>query len=238
MAKYDIDALRQRIPEERAELFIGFSPWPEDCENWDRSVHEDFLEGPTRRLRRTIWEHPEDRQSRMMIDVLELQSADLAVQALAEALQWNQLAELPEGPPDLGFVSFVHPKGAPPAAFFVQGNLFLSVASVGATLLNVVEWGSRLVRRLLERPKDARDAFRVGTVPSRILVGERMQLSFPSPSGIGEYGFIKLFATGADLIRETPSKLFLIPKTYEVSVDLFVVEPDREPLAGHLSAER
>ncbi len=236
MAAYDMNELRQRIPKDRAEFFIGFGPWPEDCENWDRSVDEGFQDLPLGRLRRTIWDNPEDRQSRMMIDVIELPSAELAVETLAEALNSNQLAVLPEGPAGLGFLSFIHPEGAPPAAFFVQGNLFLSVSSIGATPLDVADWGSRQVRRLLDRPDGARDEITVEAETSKLRRGEPATLTYALPSDLGEYGFIKILSQGARLSGDDSGEILATPTTGEISVDLFAVERGREPLRGRLLA--
>ncbi len=234
MAAYNMNELRQRIPNDRDEFFIGFRPWPEDCLDWDRSVDEGFQDLPLGRLRRTIWDNPEERQSRMLIDVVELPSTELAVETLAEALNANQLAMLPEGPSGLGFVSFVHPEGAPPAAFFVQGNLFLSVSSIGATPLDVAEWSSRQVRRLLDRPDGARDAISVEGETSKLRRGEPAVLTYALPSDLGEFGFIKIISQGARLSRDDSGEILATPTTGEISVELLAVERGREPMRGRL----
>lgn len=237
MAEYDINDLLQRIPEDSADFFIGFSPWPEDCENWRRSVNELFDEGLSRQLRRTVWDDPEDQQARMMIDVVELPSAERAIEALGEALSWNQLAALPEGPDGLGHVSFIHPEAVPPAVFFVQGNLFVSVSSIGTTELDVTAWGSRLVERLVQRPDGARDAIALGADTDRLRQGEPVALNYTLPSRLGEYGFVKIHADGARLSRDDTGALLAATQNGSITVELFAVEPGRETLSGRLTAE-
>jgi hypothetical protein len=234
MAKYDVDALRKRIPEDRAEFFVNFSPWPEDCQNWERSVHEHFGEGTPRPLRRTVWDNPEDRQARMLIDVLELPSVHQAVDALAEALEWNQLVELPEGPSGLGYASFVHPEGVSPAAFFVQGNLFISVSSYASEHLDVMPWASRLTSRLLNRPSEERDTISLKAQRTVARTGEPLQVGYTLPWHLGDHGFIKIFAAGARLTREKAILLVTPARPGEVAIDVFAVEPGRETHAGHL----
>ncbi len=47
-------------------------PWPEDCQDWRRSVHERFednLQGP---LLRTVWDDPQNRNARVLINIVEM----------------------------------------------------------------------------------------------------------------------------------------------------------------------
>lgn len=234
MARCDVDVLRKRIPENHSEFFVNFSPWPEDCQEWERSVRERFGEGSPRPLLRTVWDDPEDHQTRVLIDVVELSSASQAMEALAEALEWNQLAELPEGPSDLGYASFVHPEGEPPAAFFVQGNVFISVASYGSQPVAVVPWAARLMHRLLDRPRQERDSIGLETGRTPLRMGEPFPVRYTLPWRLGDDGFVKIFARGARLTREESQLRATAIHPGEVDVEIFAVEPGRETYAGRL----
>jgi len=229
---YNLDALRRRVPVDRAELFLGFTPWPEDTEGRRRSVRESHSEVPGRPLYRTIWDHPEARDARVLIDVAEGSSVEEAVESLIGRLESNQLARLPEGPGGLGIASFVHPEGAPPAAFFARGNLCVSVVSFAGRAVDVLPLAQRLDRRLEERPKVERGILSILPELPRAKVGEAVSLAYTLPWKLGEDGYIKFFVSGGTLTRRE-RRLFLTgTKAGEVSVEAFVVEPGREPYFG------
>lgn len=234
MAEYDVAALRKRIPENRCELFVGFSPWPEDCQGWRRSVRERFGEASPRPLLRTIWDHPENRDTRVLVDVVELSSANRAMEALANSLKWNQLAVLPEGPSDLGYASFIHPLGVPPAAFFVQGNVFVSVVSYASQPVDVEPWAYRIRHRLLDRPLEGRVTIGLETDRPSARIGEPYPIRYTLPWRMGEDGFVKIFAEGAVLTRETGRLSATGTRHGELALEVFAVEPGRETHVGRL----
>lgn len=234
MAEYDVAALRKRIPENRSEFFLGFSPWREDCQNWKRSVREHSagaLPGP---LLRTVWDDPENRNARVLVDVVELSSANQAMEALAESIKWNQLAKLPEGPSDLGFASFVHPTGVPPAAFFVQGNVLLSIVSYASQPVDVAPWAYRIAHRLLDRPQVGKDVIRLESDRTVVRIGEPFPMRYALPWRLGDDGFVKIFASGATLTREAGWLDGAATRRGEVVFEVFAVEPGREASVGHL----
>lgn len=90
---------------------------------------------------RAVWDL---ERGRIALTVTEHRSTRDALNALADELEANQLAELPLGPPDLGEISFVHPPEAPPAVFFVRGNLTLSVHSFSRERVDVLPFARRV----------------------------------------------------------------------------------------------
>jgi hypothetical protein len=201
MAEVDVMSLRKRIPENRSEFFVGFSPWSEDCQDWRRSVRERFEENLQGPLLRTVWDDPENRNARVLINIVELSSAIQAMDALAQALKLNQLAKLSEGPSDLGYASFVHPPGVPPAVFAVLGNLFVSAISFASLPVDVVPWAYRLTRRLLDRPRDGRAAIGLETGRTPARTGEPFPVRYTLPWRLGDNGFVKIFVEGAAIAQ-------------------------------------
>lgn len=232
--RYDVDALRQRLPRDRAELFLGFLPWAEDCEGWRRSVRESFEETAERSLLRTVWDHPTDREARVLIDVVECPSATEALDALVDRLVWNQLSRLPEGPPELGIAAFVHPSGAPPAAAFARGNLCLSVASFGRRIVEVIPWALRLSRRLDDRPTIERQTITLTVDTEPVKVGQEVAVSYRLPWAYGEEGYLKFFATGGVLTRRRDRMIFVGSRPGDARLDAYLVERGREPHGGSL----
>src|SRR5258708_39889546 len=99
---YDVDAVRERVSEDHAELFLGFDPWSEDAPGWNRSIKEKLAPAPGKSIRRTVWDSQDNRNGRILIDIIECSPAVNAIDALLEDLAANQLARLLEGPPHLG----------------------------------------------------------------------------------------------------------------------------------------
>lgn len=231
---YDIDILRRRIPEDRSELYLGFVPWQEDLGRWVRTVHEQLAESPGKPVLRTVWDDPENRDARVLVEVATRASAQEAVEALVERLSWNQLAVLPEGPQDLGYASFVHPGGVPPAVYFVQGNLCIMVASFARAAAPVLPLASRLAHRLAERPHVERMTMALEPDRSSIKVGEPILIRYDLPWTLGEGGFVKFFCLQGTLRLEEDRVVLRGTRPGRVSVEAFVLEPGRETYGGRL----
>ncbi len=234
--KYDLDSLRRRIPRDRAEMFIGFVPWVEDTKDWQLSVKEGLVEKPERSVIRTVWDNPENRDERILIDVVECPSASEALEALVDRLRWNQLAQLPKGPKELGDVSFMHPEGVPPAIFFTRGNLCLSVISFGKIPKEILSWVELLNKRLDYRPKVDRTTISLHVETTTLKIGQEIELDYELPWQYGDEGFLKFLVRGGILIRRNDRLILIGTKPGEIEIDVYLVEPGREPHFGHLSA--
>jgi hypothetical protein len=232
---YGIDEILQRIPEDRGEFFAEFSPWPEDVGEWKRSAREKFAEKNDRTLIRTVWDNPEDRESRVLIDVVECVSAADAVEALGDRLQANQLAEIPEGPQALGMGSFRHPEFAPPALFYVHGNLAITVTSFGRKPVQVSNIASRLDAKLSERPIPADTFLRAYPMLQTQLQakpGDDVVLRLNLPARKREDSYLKVFVTGGTIARRE-GKLVTHSKTPgQIEVEAFLVEPGAQAYAA------
>jgi hypothetical protein len=102
---------------------------------------------------RAVWDL--DR-GRLALTVTEHASVADALNALADDMEANQLAELPRGPEDIGEISFVHPEPAPPAVFFVRGNLTIGVFSFGKEQIDVLPFAKRVDDDVLQRANAGR----------------------------------------------------------------------------------
>ncbi len=231
---YDIDLLRKRIPEDRSELYLGFAGWQEDFEGLVRSERQQVDEAPSRPVLRTIWDDPENREARVLLEIAARSSAEEALEALVERLSWNQLAQLPEGPDDLGYAAFVHPEGAPPLVYFILGNLCLTVASYGREHMPVLPLAARLDRRLLERPTVERMTISLESERGSAKVGEPVPIQFDLPWQLGEEGFVKLFSLNGTLRLEDDRPVLRGASPGPASVEALAVEPGRETYAGRL----
>jgi len=233
--KYDFSSWNKRSKEEMSVVLRNFIPWQEDCLGWTRANKEFFTETDERRLRRTIWDDPKDRDSRVLIDVYETYSLTQAQECLIELLANNQLERLPEGPKDLGGISFVHPEGVPAAAFWVRGNICLSVCSFGRKMIDVVKWSYRLDSRIMDKPKIDRFILMLTPEEEQVNVEQEVGIRFSFPWQIGEDGYYKFFATGGELFFKGKHLHLRAQEEGEAVIEGFAVEAGREPYGGRLT---
>ncbi len=116
-------ALSGRVPKDRGEIFLGYVPGAAEVQA--TRAFDQRVERESAVVSRTAWRTR--RGSQIVVEVVETRDAEAAMAALAERLSWNQLAQVPDGPKELGLASFAHPKGAAPAIFYVRGNLEIAV---------------------------------------------------------------------------------------------------------------
>ena len=230
--RYGIDEILRRIPEDRGEFFAGFLPWAEDVGEWKRSARETFAEKGGRTLLRTIWDNPEDRESRVLIDVVECVSATDAVEALADRLEANQLAEIPAGPQALGLGSFQHPEFAPPALFYVHGNLAITVTSFGRKAVDVSDIARRLDSKLGESRPASKESFlraypliQVEPYAKR---GDEVVLRLNLPARRREDSYLKVFVTGGTIARREGQLVTQSKAAGQIEIEAFLVEPGPE----------
>jgi hypothetical protein len=231
---YRIDEILQRIPEDRGEFFAGFLPWAEDVEDWTRSARETFAGKGDRTLLRTIWDNPDDSESRVLIDVVECVSAADAVEALGDRLEANQLAEIPEGPEALGLGSFQHPEFAPPALFYVHGNLAITVTSFGRKPVDVSNIAKRLDAKLGERPIAADTFLRAYPMLQAQLhakPGDEIVLRLNLPRK-REDSYLKVFVTGGTIVRREGKLVTHSKAAGQIEIEAFLVEPGSEAYAA------
>jgi hypothetical protein len=232
---YKIDEIQQRIPEDRGEFFAGFLPWAEDVQEWKRSTRESFALSNGRTLLRTIWDNPEDRESRVLIDVRECVSTADAVEALGDILQANQLADIPEGPEALGLGSFQHPESAPPALFYVHGNLAITVTSFGRKPVDVSGIASRLDAKLGERPIPADTllrAYPMLQVEPYAKPGDEVVLRLTLPTRKREDSYLKVFVTGGTIARREGQLVTHSSAAGQIMIEAFLIDPGPEALAA------
>jgi len=230
-----LEAFRKDIPHDRGELFVGYSPLRDDAEGWKRTVAEAATEGEAGwPLARTVWDNPENAGERVLVDVIECNSASEALDALAETLEWNQLAEMEQGPIGPGLVAFMHPDGVPPAIFFARGNLCIRVVSYANVAAPVIAWAEGVNRRLDEKPTVERRVIKL-TAGKPAGKGEpSVTIDYELPWRYGEEGYLKFVAKGGALARQDGRLVVTGPAGQEVTVDAYLLESGREPQTGQI----
>lgn len=195
-------------PNEPGLLLVGFKAWLGPQPDSEPALREQLAATSTR----AVWDLG---GGRIAFTVNEHRSVEDALNALADEMESNQLAEVPPGPDDLGEVSFAHPQNVPPAVFFVRGNLTLGVFSFGREPVDVLPFARRVDADLRAHPADAREG---GIDVQR---GDRGLLV---KARAGD-GYVKVFAPrarvrkfGQEIVIEGP----------EDGVEIYYVEPGRE----------
>ena len=233
--QYDLESLRQALPRKYSETFIGFTPWRDDFEGWERSPKEFFPETPERTVTRTIWDNSKDRDERILIEVAECASAEKALKALEDRLDWNQLPKLESGPKGLGYASFVHPEDVPPAVFFIRGNLCVSVVSFGRKAVEVNELARSINARLENRPRTEKTSISLSIGDPRLKAGGESVLKYSLPWRYGEEGYVTFFVSGGVLSLKEKTLFISSDEPGKLTVEAYILEPGREPHAGRLT---
>ena len=206
-------------------LVKNFTPDKEDCMGWNREQDERFTEPGIRRLYRVMWSKPRDKKSRILVDIRETASFEQAQLSLIEHLSNNELFRLPEGPENLGDVSYVHPPGVPPASFWVTGNLCISVYSLGITAVPVLDSASCIHARIMERPSGTLKELSLKPKKKEIALNENIKISPLLPESKSEERYFKWFATGGDLFFEGEEVYFRAYKKGDIQIEAFAVDP-------------
>ena len=195
-------------PRDPGLLLAGFKAWMGPRPDGEAAMREQLAATSTR----AVWDL---ERGRIALTVNEHRSVEDALNALADELEANQLADVPRGPEDLGEVSFMHPQNAPPAVFFVRGNLTCGVFSFGREAVDVIPFARRVDDDLRARPSNAREGgIDVQRGDRGILVREKA----------GE-GYVKVFAPHGKL-RKFGEEIVI--EGSEDDVEIFYIEPGRE----------
>lgn len=194
-------------------LLLGFKAWAVTPP--ERTSGEPLEERLGPAASRAVFDVPEGR---IALAVRERGSVEDALQGLADQLEGNQLAELARAPDELGEIGFVHPPQAPPAVFFVRGNLVLTVASFGRAHVDVLPFARRVDAELAERPEEVREGGIDVTEKGRAI---RARARWAGPDA-----YLKFLAPGATLRKEDGEAVVVEgePRTLEV----YVIERGRE----------
>jgi hypothetical protein len=194
-------------PREPGLLLVGFKAWSGPQPDGQPALREQLAPNSSR----AVWDLG---RGRIAFTVTEHGSVEDALNALADDMEANQLAEVPRGPEDVGEISFVHPPQAPPALFFVRGNLTMGVFSFGREAVDVEPFARRVDTELRARPADARE----GNLD--VQRGERGIVVKPRYAG---EGYVKVFAPAK--VRKHGTEIVL---EGDGDADLYYVEPGRE----------
>jgi hypothetical protein len=193
-------------PAEPGLLFVGFKAWSTEAPGQsDDALRERLAPSSSR----AVWNVPDGR--------LALTATEY------DSVEANQLADVPEGPDDLGEASFVHPPEAPPAAFFVRGNLVLSVASFGPAPVDVLPFAREVDGALAARPEDYRE--------DGIDVAHEGRIIRATARWGGPDAYLKFMAPGA-VLRKRDDAVEVDGDAEEVAV--YVEEPGRETYGRRL----
>jgi hypothetical protein len=172
-----------------------------------------------------------------VVDIVECGSAALAVRAVLDRLEWNQLLEVPRGPDHLGLASFVHPKDVPPAVFFARANLCVTVASFGPRPAAVLPVAEAVDRRLLREPDRQGPGLGVEVVRDPTGAREPLVRVFLRYT-LGQEGHLRFRATGGTLEIRDDEVTFVRAAGGDTAVEVFAEEPGRPTASGRAVVPR
>ncbi len=201
-------------------VLVGYRAWLARPQGWGVPRVKEKL-GPSGT--RAIWDDPQRPGARLAVMVEECGSSDDALRVLAQALEANQLATLPQTPEGLGDMGFMHPEGVIPAVYFVRGNLMVLVTSFGSVPVEVRSHAASMDAEFQIRPEEAREG---GMDLERGEGGGSLRI-LSRAKWRGEDGYLKAFAPGASLGVEGGSVVVKSPSRAR-ELQVFLVESGRE----------
>jgi hypothetical protein len=205
-------------------LFQNFIPRRQDRLGWKEDATMKLVLPAGRRLTRSEWAAPRDDASRALVEIYETPSLADAQKCLLELLANNQLLRLPEGPGELGEISFVHPDGVPPAAFWVVGNLCISVAASGPKPAPVLDFAAEIQAGAVAKPRGPKRDLRVKPDTARLRANEETPLSLAVPRGMPDDVQYRYFATGGELFLKGDQVVVRALRRGAVAVEVFAVK--------------
>lgn len=229
--RYSIKKLQSRIPEDYGELFIGFCAKSSDMEGLHGTIRENHLEENRKPLRRSIWDDEKSVNRRVLVDIVECDSAEDAINSLAGRLEGSQ-AQLVEGPDELGTISFVPPEKMAPAVFFVRGNLCVSIISFASEAVEVVSFAQRINKRMSEQPATKQNIIALSPQKKSAGVGEKVTIDYELPWSLAEDGYVKFIVQGGTIARRDKTVIITGTRAGELQLRLLVMEPGREVMGG------
>jgi hypothetical protein len=232
---YEAKALLATIPNDRAELFIGYSV-PAVGSGWREGHRAQMRQRADRPISRSIWTRGTEETSSVVIDIAECASSAEAIDELMERLDENELARLDPGPPGLGHAAFAHPRGVPAALFFARANLTISIVSKGTDSRSIDDWVAAISAEL---EVEARDG------PTRLEISRgdsapdgRITLRYRLPWQPGPTTWFKFVSVGTTIARgRGAGELLLGAASGKVSLRAWAVEPGRETQRGSFEAQ-
>ena len=231
-AKQPVAERIRGAPREEGRLFRLVVAWPEDVQGARRSVRETFAEPPRRTVRRTVWDVSADARSRILVDVVECVSATDALAALSDRLEWNELAEVADGPADLGIARFAHPAGVPPAVFFARANLCVTVVSFAPKPADVTPVANRIDKRLTAAMPAAPSAAGAQlAVAQRPTEREGHIITISAPFPLSDDGY-EQYSVDDGTLSIQEGQVIVSAGRSGARVNAYVVERGREPLGG------
>lgn len=150
-------------------------------------------------------------------------------------LENNQIDQLLDGPGGLGLVSFMHPSVAPPAVFFVYGNLTIVVASFGSKPADVLPTARQLSARLEERPAVSEPTLSLSASVSTAAAGQEIGLTYKARYSAGEDAYWKFIVNNGTLFSRQGDLMLKPFAQGQLRVESYLIEAGRAPQYGELS---
>src|SRR5262245_26805926 len=220
------------------ELFTGYAPAFRSATGW-RHTFRQHRPGPHGGvIRRVVFDNTEDPNRRLLIDVAEFPTAQLARDYVRAAKDGANFA-IAEGPARFGASSLAFPYKQPRSLYFCRANLMLWICSCSRENVLVEPWADQMLQDLAQEP----------TTESRndlVLTAERDQLDARGATRIrvslrwdrGEWAWRKFKATGGTLSRASEGDdVIFWPTAREPkqAVTGWTFEPGRETYHGRMS---
>jgi hypothetical protein len=219
-----------------SDLFVGYVPAFRGVSGWRHVFRQDRPAPDGGVIRRVNFDNVEDPHKRLLVDVAEFPTPQLADDYL-KAVKADANFAIAVGPVRFGPSSLAYPKDAPRSLYFCRSNLAIWVYSCGREQLLVESWADQIVLDLAQKaPTDARSELTLTEQPDARDGASAVRLHASLRWERGEWAWRKFTATGGTLSRATEGddvKLWPDSSAKETTVTASAFEPGRETYVGY-----
>ena len=219
-----------------SELFVGYVPAFRSVSGWRHVFRQDRSVPDGGVIRRVNFDNIEDPHKRVLVDVAEFPTPQLADEYL-KAVKADANFAIAVGPARFGASSLAYPKDAPRSLYFCRSNLAIWVYSCGREQLQVESWADQVVLDLAqEATADARSDLALTEQPNEHGAADAVRLHASLRWQRGEWAWRKFTAAGGTLSRAIEGDdVWLWPgaNDNQTTVTATAFEPGRETYVGY-----
>src|SRR4030095_7443543 len=136
---------RQEHPRTTDELFVGYAPAFRSNAGWRHTFRPDRTVPNGGVVRRVTLGNIDEPHKRLLVDVAEFPTAQLAGDYLQETKE-DANVEIARGPEQFGLSALAYPGDQPRSLYFARANLMVWIYSCGRTQIAVVPWAEQIVK--------------------------------------------------------------------------------------------
>lgn len=186
-------------------LLIGFAPTEEDFPGWKKSFEHLFAEGGRPFMHRTVWDNPDNRDQRVLVDCFECESQSTALERAHRLIEGDTARSSEPVLDDL--LSPVYQQ-SPGFSISVVGNLVISVKRFGFIDIDTRRWALEIRELATLKPSESQEDLKLDVSQTQAASIGCLCVSFHGDPSCDEFVQLRFFGSGGELSLENGLVLF------------------------------